>query len=186
MFLMNQLCSQELRVSMDYGYAIAEMKDLKKIMLQTGIKAGVEFRLEKNYVLVISTGGSLLQHSYSGGSIFNRKYFLTIPVSIKRYYPFSKRSAGFVDAGIYAANGFLDKKEIRSMGSTLIDKHRDLGWNGGLVLCFGFKTMITPSVSVDIGLQGQKDLISSYKLEENKIKTERTSLVISFYKNLGR
>ena len=186
-FLVKETASQELRVSMDYGYAIAEMKQTKKFMLQTGVKGVAEFNISYSLSITVGVGGSLLQHSYtntSGESVFNKKYFLVLPVSLKKYYPFSKRSAGFIDACIYAANLMLDKNEIRYLAGTRSSREKNTGWNAGGVMNIGFKTMITSTLSFDIGLASKRDFLHSYKQDQDWILTKGTALVISFYRKL--
>lgn len=184
---MSTLSAQELHVTMDNGFAIVDMQEAKKIMLQRGVQGGVEIRIKKDYYMAVSAGGSLLQHSYTnsaGEQGFNRKFFLKLMMSGKKYYPFSKKSAGFVETGLYAAYFLRDKKEIRSTGIIRIEKINNLGWNGGFMICMGFKTMITPTISFSVGLLGQKDYTRSYKVERDRIMTQKTSLAISFYRKL--
>ncbi|MEO7922660.1 MAG: hypothetical protein ABIR30_03220 [Chitinophagaceae bacterium] len=179
--------SQGLRVSMDYGFGIGEMEDAKRIVLHTGFRAGAEFSIgERNY-LSFMAGSSVLRFNYSNGpgeSIFNRKFFLMLPVSIKRYYPLSKRSSGFVEVGIYASFNLFDRKETRNSLGTTITRHNNPGKNGGGVLGLGFKTMITNRISFDVGLSGQKDFFDSYKQDQYRIRAEKTSLSFGFYRKI--
>ena len=171
---------------MEYGFAVAEMKDVKKILLHTGVTGAVEFGIKKNFFLSAGFGGCILQHSYTtpGEQVFNRKCFLTMPLSFKKYYSFSNRSSGFLDIGMCAAYYFLDKKEIRNSGTPRVEKRWDIGWNGAGLFGVGFKTMITPVVSFEIGLLGQKDIFRSYSMEQDRLKTEKTALFIGFYRKL--
>ncbi|MEO6612302.1 MAG: hypothetical protein ABIT05_06175 [Chitinophagaceae bacterium] len=186
-FFAKQVSSQELRLSVDYGYAVATMRDSKAIMLQTGVRGGMEWTIKKKFYLSVFAGGSLLRYNYTsttGEAIFNRKYFVMLPVSLKKYYPLAKRSSGFVEVGISPVHFFLNHKEINNGGSNRVEKENNLGWNGAGLLCIGFRTMITPVLAFDIGLLGQKDFIQSYKRAQDRIRTDRTSLAIGFYRKL--
>ncbi|MBC7875068.1 MAG: hypothetical protein H7Y01_13785, partial [Ferruginibacter sp.] len=115
LFCFQRTFSQEIKVVMEYGFAIGEMKAFKKIMLHSGVRAGMEFTIRRDLSLVISAGGSLLRFSYTtpaSESVFNRKYFLTMPVSVKKYYPLSRKSGGFLEVGGYFNYLVSDKKEI--------------------------------------------------------------------------
>lgn len=187
LFFVKQLSSQELKLSVDYGYAVATMPDSKAIMLQTGARGGMEWSINNKLYFSVFGGGSLLRYSYTsdtGEAVFNRKYFVVLPVSLKKYYPLAKRSSGFVEVGISPVYYFLDRKEINDGGIIRVEKDKDLGWNGTGLLCIGFRTLITPVLSFDIGLLGQKDIIQSYKRAQDRIRTDRTSLTIGFYRKL--
>jgi hypothetical protein len=187
LFFAKQLSSQELKLSVDYGYATGTLADRKALLLETGMRGGLEWRIKSNFYFSVLAGGSLLRYSYtsnSGEAVFNRKYFISLPVLVKKYYPLSKRSSGFVEAGVCPAYYFLDSKEINDGATIRVEKKRHLGWEGAGLFCIGFRTMITPVLSFDIGLLGQKDFICTYNTPEGRIRTDRTSLAIGFYRKL--
>ena len=183
------LFSQEIKFSNTIGYAVTETEDVKKIALCTGINAGFELPLKKGLYITISAGGFLLRFNYNSAannSVFNSKYFFSMPVSLKKYYPVSRQSRAYWCFGIFPGYQFYDKKEIRSFSGNSTETKRSLGFNFGCIASVGFKTIINSRMSFDIGLLAQTDYFFSYKKKQDKTKTDQRLLSLSLHRKLRK
>jgi hypothetical protein len=179
--------SQELKFTNKLGYAVGESNTLKKVMLCTQNDLGVEINIKDRLFFCSAVGVIRLRfdNSDTGNSqVFNTHYYLTIPFSVKKYYPVSKKSSMFWDFGAMVNYHLTAKMEIRSAANYTVQKQGGSGFILGLSASFGFKTRITETISFDIGIHGQSDLLYRYRNNQNKIETEKNCLAISFYKKL--
>ncbi len=188
LFLFAQnIFSQELTVNGKYGYTIGEMKAFKKIMLYTGVDINVEWKLKEDIFFCIGAGANALQFSFndtSSTSVFDKKYFLNFPVSIKKYYPLSRKSSYFLQFGIM--NSFLihDKKEIFLANEKQVVNSGGPGYNLAMLFNTGFKTMISTNWNFGLALGGYQDFVLVYKDKAKKIKTTTTILSFSFTRKI--
>jgi hypothetical protein len=177
--------SQELKFSASYGYTIGKTVELKKVMLHTDVQIGFETKQKKNFSFNISAGISALKFSYSDvntDNIFNSKYFICMPFSIKRYLTISPKNYCYIEAGAFGNYYFLDKKEKTNQSTTSVQKQTDIGSNFGLLFSIGYKKLLSSKLAFEIKVLGQTDYLFAYKNRLNKIETDRRMLVLSFSK----
>ncbi|HMK05389.1 MAG TPA: hypothetical protein VK489_14405 [Ferruginibacter sp.] len=159
---------------------------MRKIMLYSGVDLVKEFKITEFYKVDIGIGGSSFKFSFidtSGTSIFNKKLYIHVPISVKKNYFINRRSNAFIEFGIM--NSFLgyDKKEFYYIGGikTLVTK--SWGYNAGLLWAVGFRTvMANGGRFFTIKLGGHEDYLSSYKNASLKIKQNTMVLGICFEK----
>ena len=186
LFLCIACFSQVLTVNLKYGYAIGETQNVKKVMLYNGIGATLDWKLKEPLFFNAGVGGATLQFSYtdtSGGLVFNKKYFLTIPIALKKNYYLTKNSLAFIQFGVM--NNFLvyDKKEILFANNKKFVKSSMRGYNLGLLFNTGFRTKMSQNnwyITLSIG--GHQDILLIYKDKSKEIKHSATVLGISFTK----
>ena len=178
---------QELSISSKVGIARGETVDLKKIMFYSSVVGGIEFVSKKNIAFKAEIGVEQVSYDsylWSAASIFNRKNFVTIPISIKKYYPLSKKSSGFWQFGTYASYLHRSTKEKVNMFAVSREIEKNLGANIGVSCLFGFKTALTPSIKFDIAIGGQQDYVFIYKNISDKTKLRKTYMQFAFSKTL--
>lgn len=179
--------SQEIKFTTKIGYGIVEMKYIKKNSLCTDNSIGYEFKSNGKLILCVAGGISKINFDYTDTSIRNvyiKKSFITLPISIKRYYTLSKKTFAYWEFGVSFNYQWLDKIEIRNFSNTIINKQHDLGMIIGGITYFGLKTKISNKIFLDLGLFGQTDFFSFYKTDINKIKSDKRLFAISFNKTL--
>jgi len=178
--------SQELTVTTKYGYAIGEMPAIKKVMLYNGLDVTAGMKLKESIFFNTGIGGATLQFSYSDTSnslVFNKKYFLTIPASLKKSYYLTKNSSVFIQLGVM--NNFLvyDKKEMLRANNKKNVKSNIFGYNLGMLFNMGFRTkMAQNNWYISLLLGGHQDMLLVYKKTAEEIKVKSTALGISFTK----
>lgn len=177
--------NQEWKLTNYVGYAKGKTNTFRKIMLATETSAGYEHPIGVELYLSLGVSASTLTFNYYDSmnlSVYNRKYFLGLPVSIKKYYYLSRASKGFVDFGFYGNYLFYDKKEIRNFLKDETVTGNWPGYNVGISGSIGFKTKITNSLFFDVSISGKLDYFTHFKNDSDKLKTNQRLLGISFYK----
>jgi hypothetical protein len=177
--------NQEWKLTNYVGYAKGKTNTFRKIMLATEISAEYEHPIGVNLYLGLGVSASTLTFNYYDRmnlSVYNGKYFLGLPVSIKKYYYLSRTSKGFVDFGFYGNYLFYDKKEFQNSFKEETVSRNWTGYNIGISGSIGFKTKITNSLFFDVSLSGKLDYFNHYKNDVDKLKTNQRLLGISFYK----
>lgn len=180
--------AQQWRIENNIGYAIGETKNFKKIMLATETRLGYEMNIGTNLYFNLAVGIGTLKFNNidtSGVNVFTKKHFISLPISIKKYYSLSRAAQGYIDFGIYGNYYFLDKKEYRSIDIDETASNRNLGYNFGIAGTVGYKRTITKTISFDLAICGQIDYLFKYHNESEQIKTNKRLLGISFYKKLN-
>jgi hypothetical protein len=178
---------QEIKLSSGFGYTIIKAGNMKKNALGTSTMIGAEFILKEFWYLSTMIGFQDTKFEYSLGhdtSIYVSKYYLTLPVSIKNYYPVSKRSSIFIDFGACFSYNFSTKNEFSTANTYTKTNDTEHGLNIGGILNLGFKTQINRKVYFDVSIYNQFDMAAFYKNDINKTKNTRTMLSFSFYRKL--
>ena len=186
LFFITGCFAQVLTVNTKYGYAIGEMQTLKKVMLYSGLDVTVDMKLKESIFFNTGVGGAALQFSYSDTSnnlVFNKKYFLAIPASLKKIYYLTKNSSSFIQIGVL--NSFLvyDKKEILIANNKKVVKSNMTGYNLGMLFNAGFRTkMAQNNWYIGISIGGHQDILLVYKDKSKEIRHSVTMLGVSFTK----
>lgn len=186
LFFITGCFSQVLTVNTKYGYAIGETQTIKKVMLYSGLDVTVDMKLKESIYFNTGVGGATLQFSYTDTSntlVFNKKYFLLIPASIKRYYQLTANSSAFIEVGIMNSFLIYDKKEFQNAIDKKVVKSNVFGYNLGMLANAGFRTkMAQNNWYISLFLGGHQDMLLVYKKKSEKIKIKTTALGISFTK----
>lgn len=188
-FIPLSIFSQELKLSSRVGYAIIKGEHFKKIALSTGTFIGSEFILNEFLYLNTLIGYSSIGFDYedlSNSNTYTTKYYLCLPVSLKKYYPLSKRSSLFFEFGVSFNYDFITNKEIFAGTGSQISRQNGVGFSLSGIGGFGFKTQITKRLFFDVGLCGQADVVYAYKNETDKLKTNRKMFSLTLYQKLKR
>jgi len=179
--------AQEIKLSSGIGYSILKTHNMKKNALVTSTSIGGEFILKEFWYLNTMIGIQTARFEYSPGldtSIYVSKYFLHLPVSIKNYYPVSKKISLFADLGASFGYEFSTKNEISTTNTyNKISNHKS-GLNIGAIINIGLKTQITTKTFVDISLNSQVDMLSFYKSDTDKTKNNIKMLSLTLYRKL--
>ncbi len=179
--------SQEIKFTSIAGYATIKTDKFKKVALSTGAFIGSEFILKEFLYLNTLVGISTIRFENMGlPNSFTTKYYLSIPVSLKKYYPISKRSSLYWDFGLSFNYDFITQNEIFTVSGIQKNNQNGLGTSFSVIGAVGFKTQVTKRLFFDIGLFGQTDYLLSYKKETDKIKTDRRMISLTFYKKLKK
>jgi hypothetical protein len=186
LFFFTGCFAQVLTVNTKYGYAIGEMPTIKKIMLYSGLDVTVDLKLKESIFFNVGVGGATLQFSFTDtlkASVFNKKYFLMIPASVKKYYHLTANSAAFIEFGIMNSFLIYDKKEFQNANDKNVIKSNVFGYNLGVLANAGFRTkMAQNNWYISLFLGGHQDMLLAYKKKSEKIKIKSTALGISFTK----
>lgn len=177
------LCSQELKLSGAIGYSITETDQTKKIALYNGANIGAEFRFGQRWNIIFFAGGFRLRYEHTntqGASLFYTRYFLQLPVQLRKYYGLSATSMLFMDVGIAPSYQFSAKMEILDIQTTRVVREKDLGFNFSGLFAFGLRTSISKRLFFETGLATHQDFFYAYKNEADKTKTKRNQLYIAF------
>jgi len=181
--------AQPIKLSSGMGYTIIKAPNMKKNALGTSNMIGTEFILKEFWYLSTMIGIQATKFDYNTGydtSIYVSKYYLSLPVSIKNYYPVSKRLSIFIDMGVCFSYNFSTKNEIFTGNTYSKINNNANGMNIGAMFSFGFKTQITRKTGFDMHIYGQSDFASFYKNDIDKIKNDRTLLSLSLYRKLRK
>jgi hypothetical protein len=179
--------SQQLFFSNDNGFAIGELKTIKKVMLYQAVSIGVEIKLKWTDYLKLSMGYSTLRYSITdtaGNNVFVSKYFMELPFAVKRYYKVSQRSYLSLQFGINSIYHFQDKSEIMLSSGKSIIKQPNLGFNFAGIGIVGFRTELNQRILLDFHFGGEHDLLFAYKNKNDKINRRIYSFGLSIYKTL--
>lgn len=182
----SSLFCQEIRLGGSDGYAFGKMETSKRIMAFKDFDIGIEFPVKNGVVFNVAIGFASAKFSYDSSinSFFNTKSFFKVAVSLKKYYMVSPKSHTFLEFGILNSNFIKNNIENTKLDQEF--KTKNLGYNLGLLFKVGFKTIIAPTISFDVGLGGETDYILKYKRASDKISLDKTLLFVSFYKKLGK
>ena len=178
--------AQRIRVSMDYGYATVTGSQAKRIVLSTGVRTVLDCRIAKNTFFSFGGGGYALQGSYNllDTNHYEKRFYIQVPLSVEKYYPFSARSAGYISAGLYVSGNLSVNSNYWVNGFTNATRQKQVGWNAGISFGAGFTTAITSRSTFGVGLGAEKDLLRKYRQPEWSVSSDKTSLVIFFYRKL--
>jgi hypothetical protein len=186
LFLSDKCLSQHLTVNTKYGYAVGETRVVKKVMLYNSLDIGAELRLRGAISFNIGIGGATLQYSSTDTpnvSVYCKRYFLTLPVCLKKYYHLTKNSSAFFQVGLMNSFSIHEKKEFLSAGRKGIVNANWAGYNLGLLVSTCFRTKMSQNdwyIGISIG--GQQDILTAYKNENQKIKHTVTAIGLSVTK----
>ncbi|MBL0358104.1 MAG: hypothetical protein IPP72_15100 [Chitinophagaceae bacterium] len=181
------LFGQEIKLSSGTGYTIIKTTTMKKNALGTSTMIGAEFILKEFWYLNTMIGIQTTKFDYSlshDTSIYVSKYYLSLPVSIKNYYPVSKKSSLFIDIGACFSYNFSTRNEVFTAGTYYKINNNNAGLNIGAIVDIGFKTQITRKVYFDVNINDLVDIVAFYKNDTDKVKNNRRMLSLTLYRKL--
>jgi hypothetical protein len=169
------------RYSGYYGYAVGKIQNVKRIMLATGVTSTFEKNIKASLYFTFGVDISSVKYNFLDSALnqgYSNNYFVSIPLTLKKYYVVSKKSHLFWDFGLAPSYQFYTKNEFEN-GKTA--KKRKLGMELEGIGRFGFKTILSKKISFDLGLNGFEKIASISKNDDYKISRKVNSLMMSFY-----
>ncbi len=182
--------AQNLSLDSKSGYAIGEKKTAKHIMLFKG--AGVSYETDIKYALAFAVGisGASTQFSYTdtlNNNVYEKQYFLQLPVSVIKYFSLSMNSSIFFQGGLMFSALPVNKKEFFTAAGKKTVTTKDWGFNIGLLFNTGYKTKIAKNNwYMSLALSGYQDFFAANEKSIQQIKIKQTGLGISFIKDLSK
>jgi hypothetical protein len=189
-FVSNMAKTQNLSFDIKLGYAVGEKKTSKHPMLYRS--TGISYEKDIKYELAFTIGiaGATTEFSYTdtlNNNVYEKQYFLQLPVSIVKYYYLSKNSNFFLQFGPMFSVLPINKKEVFTIAGKQTQKTTDPGFNMGLLGNVGFKSKVAKNNwYVSVALSGYQDFFASNKNSAEKIKFNQFGLGISFIKGLDK
>jgi hypothetical protein len=189
-FVCNMAKTQSLSFDTKLGYSVGEKKTSKHGMLYRS--AGISYEKDIKYALAFSIGiaGATSEFSYTDtlkNNVYEKQYFLQLPISIVKYYYLSKSSNFFLQFGPMFSILPVNKKEVFTTAGKQTQKTTDPGFNIGVLSNVGFKSKVAKNNwYVSITLSGYQDFFASNKNSLEKIKFNQFGLGISFIKDLDK
>jgi hypothetical protein len=191
LFLIFNIKAQSVKVSSSYGLALGETKFTKKNALYSDIQVGYEITLEKGYYLSFSIGQSSIGFDYydqNFNSVYNDRTFITIPVLV--YKDFHNTHSGKINlyGGIGASGSwcFRDRKKIKNFQTSTTILIKNTGFNISVLFEGGAHILLSPKTSLNISLQPQIDVFTSYTNELNEIKLIKNLLSFSYRLSINK
>lgn len=181
--------AQELRMTGQLGNAIGKFENTKKIMLNKSYTMGYEKWIGYNLYMNFELGYSFIQYDDIALDLntkyFRTKHYITLPLSLKKYYTLSRTSTYYIEVGL--ANNYNLKDKIEYADSNIGDSiKKNLGYSLGLLVRFGFKTRFGKNHFVDFGLGTNDDLLIRYKDESQKFRAKKYFFLMSLYRKLSK
>lgn len=179
--------AQEIKLSSGIGYTILRTHNMKKNALATSTMIGGEFILKEFWYLSMMAGIQTTKFEYdlrNDTSVYVSKYYFSLPVSVKNYYPVSKKTSLFIDFGTSFNYEFSTKNEISTTNTYNKISNNKSGLNIGALINVGIKAQITSKIFVDIHMNNQIDILTFYKNNIDKTKNNLRMLSLTIYRKL--
>ena len=181
--------SQELKISVGYGYATIESTTSKQNSVNKNILVGAEFKLTSHLIFTAGILYNLIstnQNSSLTSSKFDSHYFFLVPISAKLFTPISNKTNIFIEIGGYPGYNYLRKSEIFINANKSVEKTKDLGYCFGGHLNLGVKNTLSSKYSFDISIGNQTDFFFSNHRKSDKLDANRITLNFSLYRSISK
>ena len=183
--------AQALKVATNFGIALGETKFTKKNILYSEVQVGYEIMLGKEYYFNFSIGQSAISFNYydqNFNSVYNDRTFITIPVLVNKNFHNTHSGKFNLYGGIGVSGSwcFKDRKKIKNFQTSTTTVIKNTGFNISLLFEGGIHILLSPKTSLNVSLQPQFDVFTSYTNKLDEIKLIKNLLSFSYRLNINK
>jgi len=189
LFLCLNVKAQEIKVSSSLiGFGTAKLENGKKLVQTRFFDLGYEKMIDYFWRWRVGIGYSDIKYdgvTKTTVEYYRHKKFLTLPMAIRKYFSVSKKTEAYVEFGVFNRYEVTDKIDFNDPAE------KDVSYtNNGYALDLhgfgGFKTQLGKRSTIDIGIGGMKNLLTRYKISQNKIRVLASYITLTLSKKISR
>jgi hypothetical protein len=181
--------AQELKFSSSLiGFGIAKIERENKLIVTRFFDVGYEKMIDYFWRWRAGVGYSDVQFdgvNKIGQEYYRQKKFIGIPLALRKYSTLSKKSEVYVELGAYNKYEIIDKIDFSDFSQKDL-KYKNGGYSLDMLAFGGFKTQLGKISTIDIGIGGTKNLLTRYKIGQNKIRVSASYITLNLSKKLSR